>query len=189
MGVVRLKSFTGYTPEERTQERHKRVVLTVMASVAAKSISVVSALITVPLTLHYLGPERYGLWMAISSVIALLGFTDLGLGNGLINYVSRAYGRDDRELAIRSVSSAFYLLLAVALILAGAFALVYPWVGWPQVFNVSAPDAVADTGRAMAVFAGWFLISLPLSVIPRIQTGYQEGFLSLIHISEPTRPY
>lgn len=174
--LVRLKPFDGATAEGRAHERHRRVVLTSLASVGARSISVASALITVPLTLHYLGAERYGLWMTISSVIALMGFTDFGLGNGLINAVAKAHGQDDREGAARSVSSAFYLLLAIALGLACALLLAYPWVPWARVFNVRTPEAVAEAGPAMAVFAGWFLIGLPLSVVPRIQAGYQEGF-------------
>jgi O-antigen/teichoic acid export membrane protein len=114
--------------------------------------------------------------MTISSVIALMGFTDFGLGNGLINAVARAHGQDDRAMAARSVSSAFYLLLGIAAGLACVFALAYPWVPWARVFNVRTPEAAAVAGPAMAVFTTCFLIGLPLSVVPRIQTGYQEGF-------------
>jgi O-antigen/teichoic acid export membrane protein len=173
---VRLKPFDNTTEEGRARERHRRVVLTAIASVVARSISVASALITVPLTLHYLGAERYGLWMAISSVIALMGFTDFGLGNGLINAVARAHGQNDSEMARRSVSSAFFLLLAIATVLACGFFIVYPLVPWAQVFNVKTQEAFADAGPAMAVFVGWFFIGLPLSVVPSIQAGYQEGF-------------
>lgn len=174
--LLRFKPFAGDTAEDRARERHRRAALTALASVSARSISVASALITVPLTLHYLGAERYGLWMAISSVIALLGFTDLGLGNGLINAVARANGQDDRDVARRSVSSAFYLLLAMAAGTACVFYTVYSRIPWEKVFNVQTPGAMADAGPAMAMFVGWFLLGLPLSVVPRVQTGYQEGF-------------
>jgi O-antigen/teichoic acid export membrane protein len=46
--------------------------------------------ISVPLTLTYLGSERYGMWMAISSIVALLAFADFGLGNGLVNAIAVA---------------------------------------------------------------------------------------------------
>jgi len=54
--------------------------------------------VTVPLTLNYLGSEHYGLWMTISSVSVMLGFADLGIGNGVLNAVADAYGRDDYRL-------------------------------------------------------------------------------------------
>ncbi len=40
------------------------------------------AIVTVPLTIGYLGSERYGLWITISSVVAMINFADLGIGNG-----------------------------------------------------------------------------------------------------------
>ena len=102
--LVRLTPFVVDTGEGRARERHRRAVLTAMASMGARSISVATALITIPLTLHYLGSERYGLWMAISSSIALLGFADFGLGNGLINAIATAHGQNNHQMARQNVS-------------------------------------------------------------------------------------
>ena len=44
------------------------MALTAISSAVAKVITVVTMLISVRLTLNYLGTERYGLWMTISSV-------------------------------------------------------------------------------------------------------------------------
>ena len=79
LSLIRLKPYDVSTPGGRAQERHRRIALTALASAAARGIGVATSLISVPLTLHYLGVERYGLWMTISSVIAMLGFADLGL--------------------------------------------------------------------------------------------------------------
>ncbi len=54
--------------------------------------------------------------MTISSVIALAGFADLGMGYGLLNAISEANGKDDRNAARKYISSAFILLSAVALV-------------------------------------------------------------------------
>lgn len=152
------------------------MVLTALTSLAARCVSVTAALVSVPLTLHYLGADRYGLWIAISSVIALLGITDFGFGNGLVNEIARAHGRNDRDMARSSISSALALLVGVAAMLGGALALAYPSIPWARVFNVSSSEAAADAGPAMAVFAACFLAGLPLSIVPRVQAGYQEGF-------------
>jgi O-antigen/teichoic acid export membrane protein len=157
-------------------ERYRRAALTAVASGAAKGMAVLTALITVPLTVGYLGMERYGLWMTISSVIAMLAFADLGLGNGLMNVLSEANGRDDREAARHYVSSALFLLVLVALMLAVGFTAAYPRVPWRKVFNVSSPQAVTEAGPALAVFVACFVINIPLGVIQRVQLGYQEGF-------------
>ena len=83
-------------------------------------------LIAVPLTLHYLGTERYGMWMTISSIVAMMGFADLGMGLGLMNAISEAHGQEDRLAAERYVSSGFFMLSAVALLILVGFAAAYP---------------------------------------------------------------
>lgn len=123
--VARLKPFDVSTPEGRSKERYRRAGLTTLTSIAARGISLLTVLISVPLTIGYLGAERYGLWMTISSVIAMIGFLDFGLGNGLLNAVSEANGRDDREAAHRYVSSAFFMLLGVAALVLSFFMIAY----------------------------------------------------------------
>jgi O-antigen/teichoic acid export membrane protein len=174
--VTRLKPFDTSTSEGRSKERYRRVALTALALVAAKGIGILAKLIWVPLALGYLGTERYGLWMIISSMAALLALADLGMGNGLLNAVSEANGKDDREAARRYVSSAFFVLFAIALSLGALFAVIYPRIPWTHVFNVSTPQAVAEAGPSMAVFVGCFLAGIPLSVARQAQNGYQEGF-------------
>jgi len=178
LSVVRLKPFDSATPDGRSNERHRRIALTAIASAAAKALSVLTLLISVPLTIHYLGTERYGLWMTISSIVLILGFADLGMGNGLLNAVSEANGKDDRELARTYVSSSFFLLSGLSILLALLFACVYPAIPWERVFNVSSPEATREAGPAMAVFVGCFLVSMPLGIVQRIQMGYQEGFVN-----------
>lgn len=108
--VARLKPFETSTLEGRSKERHQRIALAALTSMATKGVALLTMLISVPLTVSYLGAERYGLWMTISLVIAILVFADLGLGNGLLNAVSEANGRDDREAAREYMSSAFFML-------------------------------------------------------------------------------
>lgn len=148
-----------------------------MAAFGARGIAILTSLITVPLTLHYLGLERYGMWMTMSSMIAMFSFADLGIGNGLLNAISGAHGRGDRESAATYVSSAFAALTLICLTIGLVFALAYPYVPWPRVFNVQSARAVSEAGPAVAVFVLSFLFSLPLGVVQRIRMGYQEGFI------------
>ena len=178
--VMRLRPFDTSTTEGRARERERRVALTALASLGARSISILTALVSVPLTLVYLGTERYGLWMTISAAVALFAFADLGMGNGLLNAISEANGRDDRDAARRYVSSAFLMLSGLALAVGVVFAAAYPFISWRAVFNVSSPEAASEAGPAMAVFVGCLLVSLPLGVVDRVQLGYQDGFVNAL---------
>jgi O-antigen/teichoic acid export membrane protein len=174
--TLRLRKFDTSTSEGRSKERYRRVALTAVASGIAKSISTITALITVPLTLTYLGAERYGLWMTISSVVLMLGFADLGLGNGLLNAISEANGKNDREAAANYVSSGFFMLGAMALLIVVVFIIAYPYVPWPSIFNIKSKLANQEVGPAMAAFMAIYALNLPLGVVQRVQMGYQEGY-------------
>jgi O-antigen/teichoic acid export membrane protein len=170
-------------PAGRARERLRRVALTSGSTFAAKGAQIAAGLISVPLTLHYLGTERYGLWMMISSTSLMLRFADFGMGNGLINAVSRAHGVSDRGLARANTSSAFFMLAGIAAAIAVLMAMVYPFVNWPAVFNVKSALARAEAGPAVAIFALCTLASMPLGIVQRVQFGYQEGYASNVWLS------
>lgn len=162
----------------RSQERNRRARLTAIATVASRGIGALTTLITVPLTLGYLGTERYGLWMTISSLIAFLIFTDLGIGNGLLTAIANASGRDDRVQAARDVASAFWMLVAVGGFLVVLVLATLPIVSWAAVFNVNTAEARAEAGPAMIAFGVCFAASLPLAAVTQVRYGYQEGYLN-----------
>lgn len=167
-----------FTPEGRSRERYRRAGLSSLAAILSKSVSVLTMLISVPLTLRYLGTERYGMWMTIGSIVIMIGFADLGLGLGLTNAVSEAHGQDDSHSAASYVSSGFFMLSGIALLILAAFALAYPLISWPSLFNVKSPLAAKEAGPAMAAFMVCFAINLPLGVVRGTQMGYQESFFN-----------
>jgi len=176
--LVRLRPFDTSTLEGRAQERHRRMALSAFASAMAKAISVATGLISVPLTLHYLGSERYGMWITMSSLITMLSFADLGIGNGVLSAVASANGRDDR-LAIRSyVSSGIFILTIVAALILTLFALAYRFVPWYELFNVQSDIARRESGPALAVLVTCFALAIPVGIVQRVQMGLQRGFMA-----------
>ncbi len=178
ISVMRLAPFDTTTESGRAQERMRRIALTALAAMAAKFVSVASMLISIPLTLHYLGPERFGMWMVISSFTLLLSFSDLGLGNGVLNAVARANGKDDRRGQQVAISNGYVSLTLVAAVIAGAFAAIQPFVDWGAVFNAVDPAARAEARPAMIIYAVFFVIGVPLALVQRVQAGLQQGFNS-----------
>lgn len=176
--VLKLGRLDAAAAEERGKERLRRVFWTALSSSLAKGMNALSMLVAVPVTLAYLGAERFGLWMTIASLAAFLGFADLGIGNGVLNIVSEACGRNDTDAAQKCVSNAIAALIVIALVLGFLFWLAYPHVAWARAFNVSSPMAMKEAGPAMAMFFAVMIANLPLSIIPRVQMAYQEGYIS-----------
>lgn len=180
--IYKIKNIFGFSNHDtstlvgKSNERYRRILLTGGSTAIVKIFSALINLITVPLTLNYLGAERYGLWMAISSIMALMSFADLGLGNGLLNAISKAHGRNSIKEAQIAVSSTFYMLLSISGILFLIFLIIYPFIEWHIVFNAQSKLAIEESGPTMFVLVITFLINMPLGVVQRIQDGYQEGF-------------
>jgi O-antigen/teichoic acid export membrane protein len=131
-------------------------------------------IITVPLTLNYLGNQRFAVWTILSSIASLLAFADLGIGNSLINLIAKADADNDRATAQRYVSSSFFTLSFLALLLGIGFAIFYPIVPWSQLYNVTDELAASEAGPATAVFIFCFLLNLPLGIIQKVWMGRQE---------------
>jgi len=163
--------------QNRSRDRYLRAALTGGASAASKVVSFATSILTVRWTLHYLGAERYGMWITITSVVMLLMFSDLGMGNGLIKAVADSMGRNDVQEARKAITSAFVMLTGVALLLALLAVAIYPFVDTSRLFNVHSALAVRESGPAIFAFLLYYVFSLPLGVVFAVENGLQRGYV------------
>src|SRR5882672_8763280 len=106
-----LKTLFTRASANPSRERYRRAGMTASTSYIAKGLTLLVGFVSVPLTIHYLGAERYGVWLTISSLLLWIALTDFGLaGNALVNVLSEAVGNDDRESARHYAASAFWAL-------------------------------------------------------------------------------
>ncbi|MEP7224920.1 MAG: hypothetical protein ABI783_08175 [Actinomycetota bacterium] len=131
-----------------------------------------------PLTVPYLGTERYGIWMTLLSLVALLEITNLGMGNALITLIARTDATADEEEAGRYVSTAVVLFGTIAISLGLVGAAVLPFVPWNSLFNVPAGVLADEGGRAAVALLIVFLLTIPVGVVGQIRLGYQEGYVT-----------
>src|SRR5437588_8148757 len=68
-------------PGTERERRSRSIVRGTAAALVARGVGSLTGIITVPLTVRYLGAERYGAWITISSVLLFLGFSDFGLAS------------------------------------------------------------------------------------------------------------
>ncbi len=171
-----LRDMASLEEHQHGTERNRRAVLAGSVATTARIVQLGASLITVPLTLKYLGNERFGLWMTISSVLAMAAFADFGVGNGVLNLVAEAFGKDDMVAVRRAISSGFAILSSIAALLLLSFFAIYPSVNWSAFFRVASPQARLEAGPALAVFATCFALNISLDVVQRAQLGLQQGY-------------
>lgn len=173
---IRLKPFDVSSEGGRSSERHRRIFLAGISSLLSKGMAVAVVFISTPLVYDYLGAERFGIWMTISSMVAALGFADLGIGNGLLNIISEANGKDDRALAKRAVSTAIVLLGVVGLLIGFALVFANQFIDWEWVLNINKSFLAQEAQASMLVIFICLAMSVPLLTAQKVQAGYQEGF-------------
>ncbi len=159
-------------------ERILRAVQSGASSAIARVFQLGISLITIRLTIHYLGAERFGLWMTIFSLINILNFADFGIGNGLLNAIAEAYGRRDSKSIQEAISSGFFALSILSLFFCALFLVSYQYIHWSSIFKLHSPTAVREAGPTTFIFFACFAVALPLGVAQRIQLALQKGYLN-----------
>ncbi len=158
-----------------SQRRHVRIVQGIFTGLAGRGVAMVVGFISVPLTVRYLGAERYGAWVTISTAMAWIALADLGLSNSLTNAVSEGYAHNRRDLAQSYVAAAFWSLAGVAAFLALVFFSLWHTVPWGALLNVQSPRTRAEVAPAVGIAFAIFALNLPLSLTSKIYGAYQEA--------------
>lgn len=175
--MLRLTPFDTATEDGRSRERYRRIAWTSVSAATAKGSAMLAMLVSVPITLSYLGPERFGLWMVVTATVAMLHFADFGLSNGLLTAIAQAKGKDDVDTMQKVVANGLLMLVTMGLAIGLLFLAVHSLVRWERVFNVESPLAVSDSGTLVLVLVVCFIANLPVAVTQKIQLGLQRGYL------------
>ena len=164
-----------FVADDAGHRRYVRIFQGLLTAIAGKGMSVVVSLVSAALTVGYLGAERYGIWITVSTLLTWLSLADIGLGNSLTNALSESFATDRRDVAQVHTASVFWMLCLVAAALGGLCWVIWPWTDWVSLLGVKATLARAETGPAIAVTLAIFLLSFPLSIIARVLCAYQES--------------
>jgi O-antigen/teichoic acid export membrane protein len=154
--------------------RNRRLATGIAASLGGKAIALAAPLLMIPVTFQYLGVERYGLWMAVTSLTSMALFADLGLGNGLLTSLSRSYATRDAMQAARSTASAYAVLGALGSVLLLVLLVAGRIVPWPALFNMDNPELASEAPAIVVTCLGSFVVNIPLSLIQRVQYSQQQ---------------
>lgn len=183
-------------------ERSIKARKNILISFFIKGVSIIIGFIFVPLLINYLGTAEYGIWITMSSVIAWIGYFDIGLGNGLRNRFAESLAKGEYELAQIYVSTTY----AGLIILFGLFFMVFlgisPLIDWSRVLN-APPSLARELHMLINITVGFFVIRFILKLLsvvivadqrPAVANTFEPaasilsliGVLFLMYFSEPS---
>jgi O-antigen/teichoic acid export membrane protein len=159
---------------------HPRSILVkrnMLASLFIKGFSIFISLLLVPLTIHYINPTRYGVWLTLSSIISWFSFFDIGLGNGLRNNLTEAIAKNQYELARNYVSTTYAILFIITTVSLVLFLIVNPFLNWTKILNTPAEMGNELSTLALIVFS-FFCLQLVFQLITIVLTANQKPAIS-----------
>lgn len=143
-------------------ERTIRAKKNILGSFVLKGISIIISLLLVPLTIDYLNPTKYGIWLTLSSVIGWFVFFDIGLGNGLRNKFAIAKAEGNDLLARVYVSTTYAIISLIAVGLFVIFFSINQFLDWGKILNTSSDlkEIESLVFIVFSVFCFQFIIKL-----------------------------
>lgn len=156
-----------------TNSRNKMLRNNILFSGFLKIVGLLTSLVIVPITINYLNNEVYGIWMTITSILYWITTFDIGLGNGMRNYLAEALATNDTKLGKKYISTTMLLLSLIALSM--AIVLLYPLItiNFNSFFNTNA-IAGNELRMAVVIAVGFTLMNFVLKNIGTIFVAMQK---------------
>ena len=144
--------------------RTKTIINQVILNFLYKGGSILINLLFVPISIRFLGANQYGVWLTLYSFLVFFNFFDFGLGHGLRNHLTKQLANKNFNLAKQYVSTAYFYITLIALFSILIFHLLFDFINWKQILNITESDLPSVLILLKIVFVGFF-INLSLKLI------------------------
>lgn len=141
--------------------------INILAAGGFKVLDTLIYLLLVPLTLGYLNPYEYGIWLTLNSILSWIDSFDIGLGNGLRNKLAEALANDDKELARKYVSTTLLMLIVLVVVFSVIGYLTIGLVNWESLLNIEV-GTVSNITQIIQVSFFFFCLNFVLKFIGNV---------------------
>ena len=148
-------------------ERSVKAKKNIVSSFILKGGNVLISFLIVPLTLHYLDPTKYGIWLTLISIVGWMSFFNIGLGNGLRNKFAEALANKDKVLAKKYVSTTYAIVFIISIVLFLFFLAISPLLDWGFILN-TPKELKTELQKITIIVVGFFCIKFVLHLINTI---------------------
>jgi len=145
----------------------------VLGLLTIKGSGIAISFFLVPLTINYVEPMQYGIWITLSSLVAWLNYFDIGFGHGLRNKFSEALANGETEKARIYVSTTYFSMGAVIGLMFILFFIINPFLNWANILNTKPEMASELSMLALMVFV-FFCLQFVFQLLSTILTANHE---------------
>jgi len=157
------------------------VAINMIGNGICKPLSMIVSYIYVPIVMHYLGVEKYGVWATILSILSWISYFDIGIGNGLRNRLTEAIASQKQERGKKLVSSAYAMIAIIMIVAALVFIAVAQFINWHGVFGIGEIDE--DLTQVVCVSVAFVATNFVLSICKNVLYALQRAtFVSVMEL-------
>lgn len=181
MDVGNLKKGEDRTRDEllRTLNLKKQTLF----SFIFQGISVGLSFLLIPVSIKFLNPELYGIWITLLSLINWITIMDVGIGLGLRNKLSEAFATKDYASAREYISTAYILFGSILMIVLLILLVATQLVNWDKIFNThTLSNSILSKVVSITLIGviGAFLLGLVNQILHALQKSSLVSFYSII---------
>jgi O-antigen/teichoic acid export membrane protein len=128
--------------------------------------------------LPIVGAERYGVLMTVLSLLGFLSLADFGISSSLVTSISRATGAQDHGRVRQLQANGLVIVSGIGLLLFIIGICVAQSDLGSFIFHTSALTVHNEATQSLAIFTLFFALSLPLTLVNKVQLGLQRGHIA-----------
>jgi O-antigen/teichoic acid export membrane protein len=125
--------------------------------ISLKLLSLVVTFIAFPFALHFAGSRNFGLFIIITSSMAILTISDLGIGLGLQSSLIMAESKKDRTLVVRLLTQAIATSFTASVIFIILISTAIVTIDWKNIFQLNNDEINIFQMSAFVGCIGLFL--------------------------------
>lgn len=161
-------------------ERDKSIIRNTILNYSLRGFVYLFTFLSVPLSLNFLGKERYGIFETLLTMLSWASLANLGLGHGLRNKISYALAEDNNNLIKHLIGATFFLsaMVVVTLLVIGNI-MIYYFLDFSWFFkNITVP--IQEVRLSFSISFSFFCFSIFLDLFSSIALGIHKSYINSI---------
>lgn len=166
--------------------KDKRVLMNTVWTFAVKAGATIISLFMLPAYMRFFdNPDVLGLWFTALSILSWFLVFDLGIGNGLRNYLVRSFAENNLDDIKKYISSAYFMVGIVVLTISIIGYITFGFIDWNKILQVETSVLSNDILLLVirVIFIGimmQFFLRLISSILMAMQKPALPNLISLV---------
>ena len=168
---------------QRGEKRSVAAKKNIIGSFLIKATNMLISFILVPITINYINPTEYGIWLTLTSMVAWVALFDVGLTQGLRNKFAEAKASGDKILARKFVSTTYYYVSIIFLFAGIVLFVASKFIDWYSIINIPK-EGNGDLMGLITIIISYFCLQFIFQIVKTVITSDQKPALaSLIDLT------